>query len=172
MRCINEQCNKEVGDVQYCPYCGTKQKRQKYFCVYCGTEMDENAIVCGNCGQKSFLAQAKELVQEKQGEQSGKNMDLISEAQAMYTDLMQDLIPDIINGNEKLDIHLYFVKKIARDSGWNDEEVGTNLNEFLSMYNILKQEHPDNDFSKSEMLLLSFQANKAHIDLPVLNKIL
>jgi hypothetical protein len=134
--------------------------------------MDENAIVCGNCGQKSFLAQAKELVREKHVEQSGKNMDLISEAQAMYSDLMQDLIPDIINGKEKLDVHLYFVKKIARDSGWNDEEIGTNLSEFLTMYNFLRQEHPESDFSKNEMLMLSFQANKAHIDLSVLNKIL
>ena len=29
MKCINENCQKEIGEVKFCPYCGTKQTEKK-----------------------------------------------------------------------------------------------------------------------------------------------
>lgn len=60
MKCINVQCQKEIGEMMFCPFCGTRQVKPKVFCAYCGAEMDEDAVFCDNCGRKSFLVQQKE----------------------------------------------------------------------------------------------------------------
>ena len=60
MKCTNQQCMKEIGDLMFCPYCGTKQEKPKVFCGYCGAEMDHDAVYCNNCGKKSFFIQQKE----------------------------------------------------------------------------------------------------------------
>lgn len=67
MKCINVQCQKDIGEMLFCPYCGTKQVKPKVFCAYCGAEMDEDAVFCDNCGRKSFLVQQREEAElEKQ----------------------------------------------------------------------------------------------------------
>ena len=66
MKCINVQCQKEIGDVMFCPHCGTKQVKPKVFCVYCGSEMDEDAVFCDNCGRKSFLVQQREEAEQEE----------------------------------------------------------------------------------------------------------
>ena len=65
MKCINAHCQKEIGELLFCPYCGTKQVKPKIFCAYCGAEMDDDAVFCDNCGQKSFFVQQKELEDKK-----------------------------------------------------------------------------------------------------------
>lgn len=66
MKCINVQCQKEIGEMLFCPYCGTKQVKPKVFCAYCGAEMDEDAVFCDNCGRKSFLLQHKEEAEREE----------------------------------------------------------------------------------------------------------
>ena len=66
MKCINEMCHKEIGDMLYCPYCGTKQERHKVYCGFCGAEMDHDAVYCNNCGKESFFAQ-KENDKQQEG---------------------------------------------------------------------------------------------------------
>lgn len=68
MKCINQRCLKEIGELMLCPYCGTKQEKPKVFCGYCGAEMDSDAIFCNNCGRKSFLIQQKDAEEARKKE--------------------------------------------------------------------------------------------------------
>ena len=220
MKCINELCQKEIGDVLYCPYCGTKQEKPKVFCSKCGAEMDDDAIYCNNCGTKSFFAEQREqeekqkreaeaqakaererqarLIEEiesakKKAAEEEKEKQLRKEqerkateemkkkekekrqfqAQKEYKDLMSDLIPDLIQKKETLEIHMPFIKKYARESGWDDNKIASSLSDFLKMYNDFQQEHSNGeDFKSSEKRFLSFQANLAYIDQSILDKIL
>ena len=70
MKCQNQQCQREIGDVLFCPYCGTRQEKPKLFCVYCGAEMDEDAVYCNNCGKKSYLVQLREQEEERQRQEA------------------------------------------------------------------------------------------------------
>ena len=65
MKCINQTCQKDIGDVLFCPYCGTKQVKPKAFCTNCGAEMDADAIYCDKCGTKSFFIQKQEEEAER-----------------------------------------------------------------------------------------------------------
>ena len=226
MRCINEQCQKEIGEVSFCPYCGTKQEKPKVYCIYCGAEMDEDGIFCNNCGKKSFFVQQREREEEarlaaeaeaqaerdrlaqlaeqerlskekaaneqKRKEQEEKERAAQKEkekkaaaerlrreaekkqaqAQEDYGDLMADLIPDLISNAEKLEVHLFFVKKLARDSGWDEDETVSALMDLLSMYSDFKQSRGNgSSFSSGEKKLLLYQAGIAHIDETVLSKL-
>lgn len=76
MKCINVQCQQEIGEMLFCPYCGTRQVKPKVFCAYCGAEMDEDAVFCDNCGRKSVLVQQKEEAElEEQKRQAKKEVD-------------------------------------------------------------------------------------------------
>ena len=219
MKCINLECQKEIGDALFCPYCGTKQEKPKVFCSKCGAEMDDDAIYCNNCGTKSFFAEQRELEEKQKREAEAKakaerdkqnrlNEELESakrkaaeeekerllrieqerkakeeikkkedekrqtQAQIEYKDLMSDLVPDLIQKNEKLEFHLPFVKKFARDSGWDENEIVSALSDFLKMYDEFQQEHAKGEgFKSSEKRFLTFQANLAHIDQSILDKI-
>lgn len=96
-----------------------------------------------------------------------------SKAQNDFKDLMAGLVPDLINKKEKLDYHFYYVKKMAHESGWKDDEIVSALADFLSMYDDFQKEHSSGEpFSNSEKRLLSYQASFAHIDQSLLDKIL
>lgn len=191
MKCINQQCQNEIGDALFCPYCGTRQEKPKVFCSKCGAEMDDDAIYCNNCGTKSFFAEQREQEEKLRKEKERKATEEIkkkendrkateeikkkekrqTQAQIEYKDLMSDLVPDIIQKNEKLEIHLPFVTKIARDSGWDENEIASSLSDFLKLYDDFQQEHSKGEvFSNSEKRLLTFQANLAHIDHSLLDK--
>lgn len=81
MKCTNLDCQKEIGDVLFCPYCGTKQEKPKLFCVYCGSEMDADAIYCNNCGKKSFLLQQKEEEERRREEVEAERLRQEAEAE-------------------------------------------------------------------------------------------
>lgn len=191
MKCQNQQCQREIEEVLFCPYCGTRQEKPKLFCVYCGVEMDEDAVYCNNCGKKSFLIQQKEEEERRRQESEAERKRLEEEQRKIheeldqrtgsvqednmsdFKELMADLIPDIIQKKEKLDMHLFFVKKIAHNSGWDEDEVATALSDFLSMYGDFKQEHTKGEaFSNNEKKLLTYQAGLAHIDQSILDEIL
>ena len=72
MKCINVQCQKEIGEMLFCPYCGTKQVKPKVFCAYCGAEMDDDAVFCDNCGRKSFLVQQRELEAQEDADRKAR----------------------------------------------------------------------------------------------------
>ncbi len=94
-------------------------------------------------------------------------------AQNDFKDLMADLVPDIINKKEKLDYHIYFVKKMAHESGWKEDEIVSALADLLSMYDDFQKDHSSGEpFSNSEKRLLSYQASFAHIDQSLLDKFL
>ena len=66
MKCINEQCHREIGDVQFCPYCGAKQEiPSKMHCVFCGAELGEDFVFCSHCGNKSVVVLLKEMIEKK-----------------------------------------------------------------------------------------------------------
>ena len=75
MKCINAQCQKEIGETMFCPFCGTKQMKPKVFCAYCGAEMDEDAIFCDNCGQKSFIVQQKEKAEQEERQRQAQEAE-------------------------------------------------------------------------------------------------
>ena len=88
----------------------------------------------------TFLEELLKAVplQEKDNEQEQQRL-----AQTHYHELMTDLVPDLVNGKERLERHAYFVKKLAHDSGWNEDEVFLALSDFLSCYAELRQEYSD-----------------------------
>ncbi|MBR3454686.1 MAG: zinc ribbon domain-containing protein [Bacteroidaceae bacterium] len=66
MKCINEQCHREIGDVQFCPYCGAKQEKpSKMHCVFCGAEQGDDFVFCSHCGNKSVVVLLKEMIKKK-----------------------------------------------------------------------------------------------------------
>ncbi len=226
MKCINEHCQREIGDVKFCPFCGTKQEKPKVYCVYCGAEMDEDAVFCNECGRKSYFVQQKELeeqerleseararaeserlarieeekrraeeraeeeqrkkrleeerkkeelaAQKKAAEQKAREQraEKEAEAQSEYADLMADLVPDLVSGRERLDLHLFFVKKLASGAGWDADETASALTDFVSMYTDFENGHPGKAFSDSEKKLITYQAGLAHIGETVLGEIL
>jgi hypothetical protein len=204
MKCINEHCQREIGDVKFCPFCGTKQEKPKVFCVYCGAEMDEDAVFCNECGRKSYFVQQKELEEQerraeeraeeeerkKKREEELKKEQIASqrkaaeqkaleeraekeaEAQSEYADLMSELVPDLVTGRERLELHLFFVKKIASGAGWDPDEVASALTDFVSMYTEFESGHPGKPFPDIEKNLITHQAGMAHIGETVLDAIL
>ena len=166
MKCINENCQKEIGDVKFCPYCGTKQEKPKVYCVYCGAEMD--AVYCNECGKKSFFVQQREL--EEQNAREGE-AEKEAEAREEYADLMSDLVPDLVSGREKIEYHLFFVKKLASQAGWDAEDISSALSDLVSMYMDFEDGHPGHAFSGSEKKLIAYQARLAHIGDTVLETI-
>ena len=66
MKCINEQCQKEFVDAQFCPYCGTFQEvTAKMHCVFCGAEMGEDFLFCNSCGKKSVFVLLREMIEKE-----------------------------------------------------------------------------------------------------------
>ena len=226
MKCINEHCQREIGDVKFCPFCGTKQDKPTVYCVYCGAEMDEDAVFCNECGRKSYFVQQNELEEQerrksearaqaeserlarieeekkraeeraKEEERKKKREEEIkkekfaaqkkaaehkareqraekeAKAQSEDADLMADLVPDLVSGRERLDPHLFFVKKIASGAGWDADNIASALTDFVSMFTDFKNGHPGKAFSDSEKKLIVYQAGLAHIGETALKEIL
>ncbi len=120
----------------------------------------------------NLLMEATDAKGEDQ-EESGQQTDMNEEKETSeYQELMADLVPDLVQMKERLDVHLYFVKKIAHHSGWDGDEVASALSDFVSMYSEFQQEHSKGEaFSNSEKRLLTHQASLANIDQSVLDVI-
>jgi len=130
------------------------------------------------CLSEDFVEQLLTAVKveytREEPEKPRRQLDLGQEENVSeYQELMADLIPDLVQKKERLDVHLYFVKKIAQNSGLDGDEIATALSDFLSMYCDFLQEHPGGEaFTNSETRLLKYQATLAHIDQSVLETIL
>ena len=66
MKCINEECQQEIGEMRFCPFCGTKQQTLKVFCGYCGAEMNADDIFCNNCGNKNVIIDIQDKEKQKE----------------------------------------------------------------------------------------------------------
>lgn len=122
---------------------------------------------------QSIINEKDAEVEKRKQEEVEEREKKIKQAQEEYTDLMADLIPDLINKKEKLEIHIFYVKKMAHKAGWDEDDVSSALSEFLSMYNDFMNEHSkEKSFSYGEKKLLKYQAALAHIDESILSNIL
>lgn len=137
--------------------------------TFIGKLLEETKIDNGDYpkGQGTFAVET-EVKEKKEEKQTPECTNTFIPYQVEFGELMADLIPDLVNKKERLDVHMYYVKKLAHDSGWDEEEVGTALSDFLSMYNDLQKEI----INDREKKLLAFQASFAHIDSSILDKIL
>jgi len=214
MKCIN--CQKDIGDFLFCPYCGTKQEKPKVFCAYCGAEMDEDSVYCNQCGRKSFFVQQREdedrrrleaedqarrekerlasiEAQKRQAEEKAREDEerkrreriaekerekeeaaqKLSAAQERFSELLGELIPDILGGKEIFDLHAPFIKMMAGEAGWDGEETVAAISDFIGMYNdFRKSSSGGRGFSASERKLLAYRSSQAHIDETVLDRVI
>jgi len=137
----------------------------------CFTE-DEIEKLISTIGNLSGKADVPELPQMDEHEVMPLGERQL-QAQEEYKNLMSDLVPDLLQKKEKLEFHLPFVKRFARESGWDGNEVASSLSDFLKMYDDFQQEHSEGEgFKSSEKKFLTFQASLAHIDQSILDNIL
>lgn len=90
----------------------------------------------------------------------------VNSALQLYEDVMRDLTPEILRGEQKLQTHRSMIIKIANNAGLNGKEIAQNLEVLLDMYRgMASKKNKDEGFSNVDKSLLLLQAKLAHVDI-------
>ena len=83
-----------------------------------------------------------------------------------FNDYMKELVPDLLRGREKLQIHRPMIIQYANNAGLYGDKVIKNLGDLLQMYRSIKdQKAKGQGLTKEEKSRLRLQANLAHVDI-------
>ena len=90
----------------------------------------------------------------------------INSALQLFENVMRDLTPEILRGEQKLQTHRSMIIKIANNAGLNGKEIAQNLEVLLDMYQgMASKKNKDEGFSNVDKKLLILQAKLAHVDI-------